>query len=123
MASKKVQKRKRIVFPKLARIDEIVINYLDKLCDGAFTRGEPVPGVAVAVRSNKNIVHLNCYGYANLEEGVKIKPDTVFDLGSLSKQFTAAAVYNLVLHNQLDINEPLSNFFSESPSLGQGYNG
>ena len=115
MASKKVQKRKRIVFPKLPRIDEIVINYLDKVCDGAFSRGERVPGVAVAVRSNKKIVHLNCYGYANLEEGVKIKPDTVFDLGSLSKQFTAAAVYNLVLDNQLDINEPLSNFFVELP--------
>ena len=115
MASKKVQKRKRIVFPKLARIDEIVNNYLDKVCDGAFKRGERVPGVAVAVRSNKKIVHLNCYGYANLEDGVKIKPDTVFDLGSLSKQFTAAAVYNLVLDNQLDINEPLSNFFIELP--------
>ena len=115
MASKQVQKKKRNVLPKVAQIDEIVINYLDQLCDGAFKRKEPVPGVAVAVRSNKKIVHINCYGYANLETGEKIKPDTVFDLGSLSKQFTAAAVYNLVIHNQLDINEPLSNFFFELP--------
>ena len=115
MTSKKVQRRKRNVLPKLARIDEIVINYLDRLCDGAFKKGERVPGVAVAVRSNKKIVHINCYGYANLETGTKIKPDTVFDLGSLSKQFTAAAIYNLVIHNQLDINEPLSNFFFELP--------
>ena len=43
MASKKVQKRKRIVFPKLAKIDEIVINYLDKLCDGAFKRANASP--------------------------------------------------------------------------------
>lgn len=115
MASKKVHRRKRNVLPKLTKIDEIVINYLDKVCDGALKKGARVPGVAVAVRWNKNIVHLNCYGYANLETGTKIKPDTVFDLGSLSKQFTAAAVYNLVIHNQLDINDPLSKFFPELP--------
>ena len=115
MASKNGQKKKRNVLPKVPQIDEIVINYLDQLCDGAFKRKERVPGVAVAVRSNKNIVHINCYGYANLETGTKIKPDTVFDLGSLSKQFTAAAIYNLVIHSQLDINEPLSKFFFELP--------
>jgi CubicO group peptidase (beta-lactamase class C family) len=115
MTSTKVRARKRTPLPKLARIDEIVINYLDQLCDGAYKRRERVPGVAVAVRRNKKIVHLNCYGYANLETGAKIKPNTVFDLGSLSKQFTAAAIYNLVIHNQLDINEPLSNFFFELP--------
>jgi CubicO group peptidase (beta-lactamase class C family) len=74
-----------------------------------------VTGVAVAVRLNKNIVRLNCYGYANLETGAKITPDTVFDLGSLSKQFTAAAAYNLVISNELDINDPLSKFFKELP--------
>ncbi len=115
MASKKVSKKKRDVLPKLPQIDEIVINYLDQICDGAYKRKEPVPGVAVAVRSDKNIVHINCYGYANLETGTKIKPDTVFDLGSLSKQFTAAAIYTLVIHNELDIHQPLSNFFPELP--------
>lgn len=115
MASKKVHRQKRNTLPKMARIDEIVSNYFDQVCDGAYKKGERVPGVAVAVRSNKKIVHLNCYGFANLETGAKIKPDTVFDLGSLSKQFTAAAAYNLIIHNQLDINEPLSNFFFEFP--------
>jgi CubicO group peptidase (beta-lactamase class C family) len=115
MASRKVYTRNRNPLPKQARIDEIVTNYLDNLCDGAYKKGERVPGAAVAVRWNKKIVHLNCYGYANLETGTKIKPDTVFDLGSLSKQFTAAAVYNLIIHDQLDINERLSTFFKELP--------
>lgn len=114
MASKKVHRGKRNALPKLARIDKIVNNYLDKLVTPLKDR-ERVPGVAVAVRWNKKIVHLNCYGYANLETGAKITPDTVFDLGSLSKQFTAAAAYNLIIHNQLDINDPLSKFFKELP--------
>jgi len=115
MASKKVYKRKRNTLPKLPRIDEIVNNYLEKLYDARLKNHERVPGVAVAVRWNKKIVHLNCYGYANLETGAKIKPNTVFDLGSLSKQFTAAAVYNLIIHDLLEINAPLSKFFPELP--------
>ena len=115
MASKKVHGGKRNTPPKLARIDTIVNNYLDKLYDAPLKDRDRVPGVAVAVRWNKKIVHLNCYGYANLETGAKITPDTVFDLGSLSKQFTAAAAYSLVISNQLDINDPLSKFFPDLP--------
>jgi CubicO group peptidase (beta-lactamase class C family) len=114
MASKKVYKRKRSVLPKVAQIDAIVNNYLDKLFARIKDRTH-VPGLAVAVRWDKKIIHLNCYGYANLETGAKITPDTIFDLGSLSKQFTAAAAYNLVITNQLDINDPLSKFFKDLP--------
>lgn len=115
MASKIVRRRKRKALPKLPQIDNIVNSYLDKL-HGATRKGnDRFPGVAVAVRWNKEIVHLNCYGYANLETGAKITPNTVFDLGSLSKQFTAAAIYNLIIHNLLDLKDPLSLFFPELP--------
>ncbi|MGH9873470.1 MAG: serine hydrolase domain-containing protein [Pyrinomonadaceae bacterium] len=116
MAENKVQRRKRNAPPKQQRIDRIVNNYLDKLLGALRKKDDRVPGVAVAVRWNKKIVHLNCYGYANLETGAKIKPDTVFDLGSMSKQFTAAAAYNLIIHNQLDMKDRLSTFFKELPS-------
>ena len=98
MASKTVHRRKRNSLPKLAQIDQIVNNYLDQLLASVKDRNR-VPGLAVAVRLNKNIVHLNCYGYANLETGAKITPDTVFDLGSLSKQFTAVAILQLLINN------------------------
>jgi CubicO group peptidase (beta-lactamase class C family) len=74
-----------------------------------------VPGVAVMVRKDQKIVHLNCSGYANLETGAKIRLDTIFDLGSLSKQFTAVAVLNLVINNQLFLNDHLSKFFKGFP--------
>src|SRR5258705_4253414 len=111
MASKKVHRGKRNALPKVARIDKIVNNYLDKLHDARLKNHERVPGVAVAVRGNTKNVHLNWYRDANLETGAKITPDTVFDLGSLSKQFTAAAAYNPVIPNQLDINDSLSQSF------------
>src|SRR6185503_351957 len=53
------------------------------------------PGLAVAVRVNMQVVHLNCYGFADLETETRITPDTIFDLGSLSKQFTALAALSL----------------------------
>jgi CubicO group peptidase (beta-lactamase class C family) len=74
-----------------------------------------VPGVAVVVRKDDQIVHLNCYGYANLETGAKVRLNTIFDLGSLSKQFTAVAVLNLVINNKLAQSDHLSKFFKGFP--------
>ena len=105
----------RNALPNDPRIDEIVKNYLDKLYDAPPQDRDRVPGVAVAVRWNKKLVHLNCYGYANLETGAKITPDTIFDLGSLSKQFTAVAVLDLFNRKRLDIKDPLSKFFKGFP--------
>ena len=76
---------------------------------------ERVPGVALMVRKDWEIVHLNCYGYANLETGAKIGLNTIFDLGSLSKQFTAAAVLMLVILKKISLNDPLSKFFKGFP--------
>ena len=115
MPSKRIHRRKRNAPPRQARIDKIVNDYLSKLYEGLSREDGRVPGVAVAVRWNKKIVHLNCYGYANLETGARIKPETVFDLGSMSKQFTAAAAYNLMIHNQLDMKDRLSRFFKDLP--------
>ena len=115
MATKKTRRRKRKDPPKQKRIDKIVNDYLNTLYGFVPGPDDRVPGVAVAVRWKKRIVHMNCYGYANLETGAKITPDTIFDLGSLSKQFTAAAVYTLAIHNKLNINDPLSKYFTEFP--------
>jgi CubicO group peptidase (beta-lactamase class C family) len=129
MASRKVHREKpeddldqlfdldRNALPNDPRIDEIVNGRMSEL-RAQLTNSEDrdrIPGLAVAVRKDNEVVHLNCYGYANLETGAKITPDTIFDLGSLSKQFTALAVLDLVNSNKLDINDPLSKFFKGFP--------
>jgi CubicO group peptidase (beta-lactamase class C family) len=92
--------------PQIDKIVNDLINPKDR---------DRFPGVAVVVRKDKKIVHLNCYGYANLETGAKIRLDTIFDLGSLSKQFTAVAVLNLVINNKLSLSDHLSKFFKGFP--------
>lgn len=69
------------------RIAEFVDGYLKK---------KQIPGCAVLVRHEGQTVHCAGYGLANLEHGVKVTPQTVFQSGSLGKQFTAMAVMMLV---------------------------
>lgn len=120
MASRKVRKEKDQDLFDFFHVDTkswIQEPEIDKLVTNLINPNDRdrTPGVAVAVRVNQQLVHLNCYGYADLETGVKITPDTIFDLGSLSKQFTAIAVLSLALDDQLDLNDHLSKFFKRLP--------
>ena len=120
MASRKVHREKNEDIFKFFHVDPTfwpfepaihdIVTKLIKLDDD-----KPSPGVAVAVRVNMQLVHLCCYGFADLEAGIRISPDTVFDLGSLSKQFTALAVLNLLINKQIDLNDHLSKFFKRFP--------
>jgi CubicO group peptidase (beta-lactamase class C family) len=107
----------RNALPNDPRVDAIINTHMDAL-RAELTKPEDrdrIPGVAVAVRKDKKVVHLNCYGYANLETGAKVTLDTIFDLGSMSKQFTAVAVLDLVNRGRLNLNDPLSKFFKGFP--------
>jgi CubicO group peptidase (beta-lactamase class C family) len=72
-----------------------------------------VPGAAVIVRKGHEIIHLKGYGCANLETGEQITPETVFDLGSVSKQFTAFAALSIFAASELDT--PISKYLRGFP--------
>lgn len=62
-----------------------------------------VPGCAVGVIHNGEYIHARGYGSANLEHGIPIDGDSVFRVGSVSKQFTAAAIAILARRGDLDL--------------------
>lgn len=103
--------------PHDERVDKLTKRYLGAL--GAYVKDREarrrVPGAAVMVRQNCDIIHVNCYGFANLETGEKVTPNTLFDLGSLSKQFTAIGALNLVINGEFDRDAELSHIFYNSP--------
>ncbi len=120
MASKKVHREKPYDLLDFFHVDQNAWPYepeIDKLVMDLINPEDRdrVPGVAVAVRKNQQVVHLRCYGYANLETGARITPNTIFDLGSLSKQFTAIAILDLLNKKKVALNDPLSKFFKEFP--------
>src|SRR5690349_2458236 len=64
------------------------------------------PGCAVGVASGGRPVLAKGYGSADLEHDVAITPDTIFEAGSVSKQFTAAAVLLLSREKKLSLDDP-----------------
>jgi CubicO group peptidase (beta-lactamase class C family) len=76
------------------------------------------PGCAVAVSAAGNEVLHAAYGMADLEHHVALAPDSVFEAGSVSKQFTAAAVLLLAEQGKLSLSDPISKYFPELPDYG-----
>jgi CubicO group peptidase (beta-lactamase class C family) len=73
------------------------------------------PGCAVAVRHRGQLVHSQGYGLANLEWNIPIDADTVFRIGSITKQFTAAAILRLVEAGRLAIDDPIERHLPDYP--------
>lgn len=76
------------------------------------------PGCAVGVSENGKIVLEKAYGMADLEHDVPNTPDTVFEAGSVSKQFTAAAVLLLERDGKLSLDDPVRKHVPELPDYG-----
>src|SRR4029077_12351485 len=77
------------------------------------------PGCALAVYRDGKIVYAKGYGLANIEESVTITPQTVFDIGSTSKQFTAASILLLEKQGKLSVNDDVRKYIPELPEYGK----
>ena len=76
------------------------------------------PGCAVGVSLKGTSVLEKALGMADLEHGVPIRPDTIFEAGSLSKQFTAAAILLLARDGKLSLDDQVRNYIPELPDYG-----
>jgi CubicO group peptidase (beta-lactamase class C family) len=76
------------------------------------------PGCALGVYRNGQMIYAKGYGLANVEEGVPITPKSVFDIGSTSKQFTAASILLLEKQGKLSVNDDVRKYLPELPDYG-----
>jgi len=81
----------------------------------AFDRSDG-PGCAVGVFRDGAVRYARGYGMANLELGVAISPHTVFDVGSVSKQFTAMSILLLQQEGKLNVDESVRKYIPELPA-------
>jgi CubicO group peptidase (beta-lactamase class C family) len=77
------------------------------------------PGCALGVYRDGKIIYAKGYGLANIEENVAITPQSVFDIGSTSKQFTAASILLLEKQGKLSVNDDVRKYLAELPDYGQ----
>jgi len=74
-----------------------------------------IPGLALKIIQNGKVVKTASYGMANLELNVPVKPETVFEIGSITKQFTAAGILLLAQEGKLSVDDPISKYLKETP--------
>ena len=77
------------------------------------------PGCAVGVAVGGKPILLKAYGMADLERDVRNTPDTIFEAGSVAKQFTAMAVELLASEGKLSIDDPVRKYIPELPDYGK----
>ncbi len=87
----------------------------DRLFDAFNTH---TPGCAVGVEFHGEVVLKAGYGMADLERNVPITAETVFESGSVAKQFTATALLLLAQQGKISIDDPLRKYLPEIPDYG-----
>ena len=71
---------------------------------------------SVLVARGGDVLHLAGYGLADREAGVPFRPETVSTIGSITKQFTGAAILRLQERGRLRVHDPVGRFFPEAPA-------
>ena len=85
----------------------------------ALVEDHGAPGVSLSLMKAGRIVHTRGFGSANLETGTPAHPDSIYRIGSITKQFTAAALMSLAEEGRLSPDDRLARFFPDFPRAGE----
>ena len=90
--------------------------------DALFTQWDKptTPGCILAVIRDGEFLYKRGYGMADLERGVPITSDSIFDIGSTGKQFTAAVIAILANQGHLILDAPIRKHLPEMPAYADG---
>ncbi|MCR6105566.1 serine hydrolase [Salipaludibacillus agaradhaerens] len=95
----------------IEKVEEFIQNQMEK---------GNIPGLSVTIVKEDETVYQRGFGYADIDNGREITPDTLFELGSTSKAFTALGVLTLVDNGTIDIDAPITDYI---PWLSMTYKG
>ena len=90
---------------------------VDSIAESAL-KGRSIPGLSVAVMRGAQMVIAKGYGFADVERKIPAAPETIYQLGSISKQFTAAAIMRLVERGKVRLDDPLTKYLPDYPTQG-----
>lgn len=89
---------------------------MDQIIENVYKPGEP--GATVLVAKNGKVVYRKAFGMANLELGVPMRPEMVFEIGSITKQFTAVSILMLMEQGKLSLTDDITKFIPDYPAQG-----
>lgn len=93
---------------------QVPTDTIDKFVESQMQK-QRIPGLALLIARHGKVVRAQGYGFSNLEHQVQVKPETIFQSGSVGKQFTATAVMMLVEEGKVRLDDPLSRYFNNAP--------
>jgi len=96
---------------KADKIDDYITAQMERL---------HIPGASLAIVRDGHIAKAQGYGFANLELKAPATKDTVYEIGSTSKQFTAAAIMMLVEEGKVRLDDTITKYFPEAPQTWRG---
>ena len=91
---------------------------IDALVRSEMTR-QRIPGVAVAIVQNNKVFKAQGYGYSNVEHAVPVTAETMFQSGSIGKQFTATLVMMLVEDGKIGLDDSIRDYLTDAPDAWQ----
>ena len=118
---KNIRKNHYFVIVSFLLLTGITVFAQDKTAeiDKIFSSLKPdAPGCSVALSQNGKLIASRAYGSADLERSVPITTDSIFDAGSVVKQFVAASVLMLVEDGKLSLTEDVRKYIPELPDTG-----
>ncbi len=88
---------------------------VDALANGALQH-QHLAGLSLAVARNGEVLYAQGYGYRNLAKRLPATPQTIYNIASMTKQFTATCVMLLQQDGKLNVDDPLSRFLTGFPN-------
>jgi CubicO group peptidase (beta-lactamase class C family) len=95
-----------------------LIARIDSIANAAVKAG-PVAGLSVAVVKGRDTLVQKGYGFADVENDVRATAQTVYRIGSVTKQFTSAAIMQLVEQGKIGLDDEITKYLPDFPTRGQ----
>ncbi len=105
------------VLPAQARSRAEMVRAIDSLAMAPVSRGQ-VAGISVAVVKGRDTILIKGYGSADLDLEVPTPANAVYEIGSVTKQFTTAALLQLVELGKLSLDDDITKYLPNYPSRG-----
>jgi|YNPMSStandDraft_1061717.scaffolds.fasta_scaffold00388_2 CubicO group peptidase (beta-lactamase class C family) len=114
LALNKIQSNQVSYFFIKSNIEKI--NKIDNFFQQEYKRGQFAGTILLSIKGQ--VVYKNSYGYANRKNKIPITTNTFFQIGSMSKQFTAVAILQLVSKGIINLNDEVTKFYPNFPYKG-----
>ena len=85
--------------PWLAQLDQYIARHM---------RETGAPGLTLALANRDGLIRVSTYGFADTKAGLRVVPETMFEIGSISKSFVSLALMQLHEEGKLDLNKPIT---------------